>query len=111
MNAPTTPPEDTDTRATRSRKAITAMWDVIEELKRRCDAVPDSDSMGKLRGKIGRLEGALREAEENDDLTTFRADAKSAEDLVRRIHENDPMTRLLRCVTRLNERISLQLPL
>lgn len=84
------------------------MWDVLEELKRCCDAVPDCDAMGKLRGKIGRLEGALREAEENDDLSTFRADAQSAEELVRRIHENDPLTRLVRCVARLNERIALQ---
>lgn len=105
MDAQTTPP---DTQRTGSKNPFTEMWDVIDEMKRCCDAVPESDTTGKLRGKIGRLESTLREAQENEDLTSLRADAQSTEDLVRRVQENDPLTRLLRCVARLNQRIALQ---
>jgi hypothetical protein len=84
------------------------MWDALAEATRCCQSIPDCDATGKIRGNLGRLETSLREAQQTADLSGFRADAKSAEDLVRRIHDADPLTRLLQCLSALNERIVRQ---
>jgi hypothetical protein len=84
------------------------IWDALAEATRYCQSIPDWDAPGKLRRKLGRLETALREAQQTGDLSGFRADAKSAEDLVRQICDTEPLTRLLQCLSALNERIVRQ---
>jgi hypothetical protein len=102
--SPTSTDIDDQTRQASSVQ-FAEMWDAIAELKRCCAAIPDSDATGKLRGKLWRLETSLREAEQAGDATTFRSDAKSAEELVRRIHHEEPLSRFLDCLSALNARI------
>jgi hypothetical protein len=84
---------------------FTELWDAIDEAKRCCARIPDCDATGKLRGKLWRLESSLMEAEERGDLTAFVVTARSAEELVRQIHDADPVTRLLNCLRALNARV------
>ena len=101
MNNQTTAEHDGD------RVPFAEMWAAIAELQQCCAAVPDCDATGKLRGKLWRLETSLKDAEAGGDLTEFRADAKAAEALVRRIHDAEPLTRMLQCLSALTERIGV----
>ena len=87
------------------RVSFAEMWAVVRELQQSCAAVADCDSTGKLRGKLWRLETALKDAEASGDLSVFRGEAKAAEELVRRIHDAEPITRMFRRLSALNERI------
>ena len=84
---------------------FTDLWDAIDEAKRCCAGIPDCDATGKLRGKLWRLESSLMEAEARGDFTAFVATARSVEELVRRIHDADPVTRLLNCLHALTARV------
>jgi hypothetical protein len=107
LNWQTSPPMNNQKTAEHDgdRALFVEMWAAIAELQRCCAAIPDCDATGKLRGKVWRLEAALRDAEGSGDLTAFCADANGAEELVRRIHDAEPLTRMLRCLSALNERI------
>jgi hypothetical protein len=87
------------------RVSFAEVWAAVAELQQCGAAVPDCDATGKLRGKLWRLETTLKEAEATGDLAAFRAEAQSAEALLRRIVDADPLSRMLRCVQQLNERI------
>src|ERR1044071_6128622 len=78
----------------------------IDELNHWCAALPDGDGVGKLRGKLGRLEASLSEFRANGNLTAFKADLQSAEDFVRRLHALDPLTKLLHRLSTLKEQIA-----
>ena len=84
---------------------FTEMWDAVDEAKRCCAGIPDCDATGKLRGKLWRMEASLIEAENCGDLAAFVATARSAEEFVRRIHDADPVTRLLNCLRVLNAHV------
>ena len=84
---------------------LAEMSAALAELRQCCAAIPDCDSTGKLRGKVWRLETTLRDSEASGDLTAFRADVKAAEELVQRVHDAEPLTRMLRCLSALRDRI------
>ena len=88
------------------RGTFDVLRDAVAEFHRCCDVLPAADSTGKLRGKAWRLEASLKEAEQSGDLSALQADAKAAEELVRRLMDADPLTQLLRCVATLNEKVS-----
>jgi hypothetical protein len=87
------------------RVRVAELWAAIEELRRRCAAIPECDATAKLRGKVGRLESSLREAEQSGNLTPFKSETKAAHEMVKRIHDADPLTQFLQCVVALNERV------
>jgi len=95
----------TDANVTLQRARIARLWVAIEELKRCCAAIPECDATAKLRGKVGRLESSLREAEQSGNFTPFETDAKATEEMVKRIHDADPLTQFLQCAVALNQRI------
>ena len=103
MNALT--PDD-HSPAPDSLRERTALWDAIAEFRQCCETLPECDSTGKLRGKLGRLEESLRQAEDSGDLAEFRRESQLAAQLVERIHDADPLTRLLACVNGLNRRVN-----
>ena len=84
---------------------LAEMSAALAELRQCCAAIPDWDATGKLRGKVWRLENALRDAEASGDLSAFRADVNAAIELVQRIHDAEPLTRMLRCLSALHERM------
>ena len=86
--------------------AFSELWNAIEELSRWCGSMPECDTTGALRGKIRRLEGAIRAAEHTGDLTAVRADPKSLANVARQIHDTDPLTRLVECASRLSEQLA-----
>ena len=95
----------TGQNVTLERVRLAELWAAIEELRRCCAAIPDCDATAKLRGKVGRLESSLREAEQSGNLTPFKTDAKATADMVKRIHDADPLTQFLQRVVALNERV------
>jgi hypothetical protein len=103
MNAPTS---DEHSHASDSLRERTALWDAVAEFRQCCETLPECDSTGKLRGKLGRLIESLRLAENSGDLAEFRRESQRAGQLVQRIHDSDPVTRLLACVNALNRRIN-----
>jgi hypothetical protein len=84
----------------------TALWEAIVEFRQCCETLPECDSTGKLRGKLGRLVESLKHAENSGDLAEFRRESQLAGQLIQRIHDADPVTRLLACVDALNRRIN-----
>lgn len=89
------------------RVLFAEMWAVIAELQQCCAAVADCDATGKLRGKLWRLETSLKDAEASGDLTVLKVDAQAAEALVRRIHDAEPLTRMLQWLSALNEQMGV----
>ena len=87
------------------RDRVAQLWAAIEELRRCCAAIPECDATAKLRGKVGRLESSLREAEQSGNLTAFKTDAKATHDLVKTVHDADPLTQFLQCIVALKERV------
>jgi hypothetical protein len=75
----------------------------VADLKRLCAAMPDCDGVGKLRGKLARLEGSLEEFHRSGNATAFRADLGSLTDLVRRLHTLDPLAQLLHRLSALTD--------
>lgn len=99
-------PLDHPSNASATPSQRTALWDAIAEFRQCCETLPECDSTGKLRGKLGRLEESLRQAEDSGDLAEFRRESQLAAQLVERIHDADPLTRLLACVNALNSRVN-----
>jgi hypothetical protein len=80
---------------TRRQAHVERLATEVEELNRLCWALPECDATGKLRGKLGRLHDSLAEYKADGDLKTFRRDVEAAEELVVRIHADDPLALLL----------------
>jgi hypothetical protein len=95
----------TDQNVTLERVQLAELRAALEELRRCCAAIPECDATAKLRGKVGRLESSLREAEQTGNFTPFKTDAKATQEMVKRIHDADPLTQFLQCMVVLNERV------
>ena len=84
----------TGQNVTLERLRVAELWAAIEELRRCCAAIPDCDATAKLR-----------EAEQSGNLTPFKTETKATQEMVRRIHDADPLTQFLQCVVALNEQV------
>jgi len=78
----------------------------VDELNHWCAALPDCDGVGKLRGKLGRLEASLNEFQTNGNVAAFREDVRSAEELVQRLHAVDPLTKLFQGLSTLKAQVA-----
>ena len=67
--------------------------------------LPYWDNTAKLHGKMATLEPIAESWDGQGDLSGLRQEVKFLEEAVRRLHEREPHTRLLRHLTEWRERL------
>jgi hypothetical protein len=77
----------------------------IESLHHLCESLPECHAVGKLRGKLGRLQSAMADYKRDGDAGPLREELSAAHGIVQHFHDADPLTRMLRTLTALRQTI------
>jgi hypothetical protein len=73
----------------------------IESLHHLCESLPECDAVGKLRGKLGRLQSAMADYKRDGDAGPLRHELSAAHAIVQRFHDADPLNRMLETLSTL----------
>ena len=77
----------------------------IASLNHLCESLPECDAKGKLRGKLGRVQSAAADYNDNGDLGVLRQELSAAQALVERFHDAEPISRMLQALSALRRTI------
>lgn len=77
----------------------------VESLHHLCESLPECDAVGKLRGKLGRLQSAMADYTRNGDAGPLCQELSAAHGIVQHFHDADPLTRMLQMLAELRRTI------
>jgi hypothetical protein len=77
----------------------------IASLNQLCESLPECDAVGKLRGKLGRLQSAVADYKRDGNAGQLRQDLSAAHAIVQRFHDADPVTQMLQTLSALRRTI------
>lgn len=90
------------------RQDLSQVERCIETLHHLCESLPECDAVGKLRGKLGRLQSAVADYKRDGDAGPLCQELSAAHAIVQRFHDADPLTRMLQTVSELRRTIDNQ---
>jgi len=77
------------------RQDLSQLERSLESLHTLCESLPECDAVGKLRGKLGRLQSAMADYKRDGDAGPLRQELSAALGIVQRFHDADPLSRML----------------
>jgi hypothetical protein len=85
------------------REDLSQLERCIESLHHLCESLPECDAVGKLRGKLGRLQSAMADYKRDGDAGPLRQELSAAHGIVQHFHDADPLTRMLQTLSALRQ--------
>ena len=70
----------------------------IASLNQLCESLPECDAVGKLRGKLGRVQSAMADYKRDGNAGPLRQELRAAHAILQRFHDAEPISRMLQAL-------------